>query len=83
MTNNFITISQQGVSLKNKLEKLMTAIQELKFLVGFFYFSGWQEIHAQLQNKNKKPTRLSGFRGTSRDRTRDTWIFSPLLYHLS
>ena len=31
----------------------------------------------------KKPTRLSGFCGTSRDRTRDTWIFSPLLYHLS
>lgn len=50
MTNNFITNSQQGVSLKNRLEKLMTASQELKFLVGFFYFSGWQEIYAQLQN---------------------------------
>ena len=34
--------------------------------------------------KNKKPEYCySGFGGTSRDRTRDTWIFSPLLYHLS
>ena len=35
--------------------------------------------------KNKKPEYFySGFNGgASRDRTRDTWIFSPLLYHLS
>ena len=56
--------------LKNDFEEAQSdKIRDLKYL--------------GLRHKNKKPTRLSGFRGTSRDRTRDTWIFSPLLYHLS
>ena len=44
MTNNFITNSTQTTALKKRLEKLMSVSTELKFLVGFFYFSGWQEI---------------------------------------
>lgn len=50
MSNNFITNSAQNVTLKKRLEKLISASKELKFLVGFFYFSGWQEIYKNLKN---------------------------------
>ena len=42
-------------------------------------------LKKKTEKYKKQKTRifLFGFRGTSRDRTRDTWIFSPLLYHLS
>jgi len=49
MLNNFITNAKESISLKNRLEKLISASTELKFLVGFFYFSGWQEIYKNLQ----------------------------------
>lgn len=49
MSNNFITNSAENATLKKRLEKLILASQELKFLVGFFYFSGWQEIYKKLQ----------------------------------
>lgn len=52
MYNNFITNSQDSVSLSERIERLINASQELKFLVGFFYFSGWQQVFEQLQ-KNK------------------------------
>lgn len=50
MSNNFITNSAENATLKKRLEKLILASQELKFLVGFFYFSGWQEIYKKLQD---------------------------------
>ncbi len=50
MSKNFITNSQDNATLKKRLEKLISASQELKFLVGFFYFSGWQEIYKNLQD---------------------------------
>lgn len=50
MSHNFITNSAENATLKKRLEKLITASQELKFLVGFFYFSGWQEIYKKLQD---------------------------------
>ena len=43
MANNFITNASQR-SLKGRIHKLIKHSQELKFLVGFFYFSGWQEL---------------------------------------
>lgn len=49
MSNNFITNSVESISLKERLQKLISASIELKFLVGFFYFSGWQEIYKSLQ----------------------------------
>ncbi len=49
MSNNFITNNSEHSTLKKRLEKLISASQELKFLVGFFYFSGWQEIYKSLQ----------------------------------
>lgn len=55
MSHNFITNNQEGTNLKKRLEKLISASQELKFLVGFFYFSGWQEIYKNLE-KNKDVT---------------------------
>ena len=51
MTNNFITNTEKTISLKERLQKLISASSELKFLVGFFYFSGWQEIYQKLQGK--------------------------------
>ncbi len=50
MSNNFITNNEKEATLKKRLEKLIFASQELKFLVGFFYFSGWQEIYKKLQD---------------------------------
>ena len=53
MSDNFITNLQESITLKERLQKLIRASSELKFLVGFFYFSGWQEIYKSLQkNKN-------------------------------
>ena len=53
MNNNFITNTQQSITIKKRLEKLMSASTELKFLVGFFYFSGWQEIYRSLKENEK------------------------------
>jgi len=41
MSKNFITNAKQR-SLKGRIQTLIQHSQELKFLVGFFYFSGWQ-----------------------------------------
>jgi len=61
MSNNFITNTKESISLKERLQKLISASNELKFLVGFFYFSGWQEIYKKLQeNENVKLKILVG-----------------------
>ncbi len=52
MNNNFITNTTESITLKERLQKLISASNELKFLVGFFYFSGWQEIYKSLQENN-------------------------------
>ncbi len=53
MSKNFITNNQERASLKKRLEKLISASQELKFLVGFFYFSGWREIYKNLKDNSQ------------------------------
>lgn len=53
MSHNFINNSTENTTLKKRLEKLIAASQELKFLVGFFYFSGWQEIYKKLQENSE------------------------------
>lgn len=59
--NNFITNTKESITLKDRLQKLISASSELKFLVGFFYFSGWQEIYKELQkNDNVKLKILVG-----------------------
>ncbi len=49
--NNFITNSNDKY-LKNRLQRLINGSKELKFLVGFFYFSGWQEIYKTLKKND-------------------------------
>ncbi len=39
--------------MQTRLQKLIPVSQELKFLVGFFYFSGWQEIYNYLQSNTE------------------------------
>jgi hypothetical protein len=46
--SNFITNSGNN-NLKSRLSELIRESQELKFLVGFFYFSGIQELIDSLQ----------------------------------
>ncbi|MCX7793180.1 MAG: hypothetical protein N2257_02055 [Thermodesulfovibrionales bacterium] len=47
--NNFITNSSTKL-LKKRLLELLSKSKELKFLVGFFYFSGLMELYEGLKN---------------------------------
>ena len=47
--SNFITNSQTKL-LKKRLLDLLSKGKELKFLVGFFYFSGLKELYEGLKN---------------------------------
>jgi hypothetical protein len=47
MSNNFITNNKQQKTLKGRLNTLISISDELKFLVGYFYFSGWSERYFQ------------------------------------
>ncbi|OFM85276.1 helicase-related protein [Weeksella sp. HMSC059D05] len=49
MPNNFITNNKQQKTLKTRLNTLISISDELKFLVGFFYFNGWGEIYKSLE----------------------------------
>ena len=49
MLNNFITNNKQQKTLKGRLNTLISISDELKFLVGYFYFSGWSDIYLSLQ----------------------------------
>ncbi len=51
MAKNFITNAQQR-SLKGRIHALTRISRELKFLVGFFYFSGWRELYEALKARN-------------------------------
>ena len=49
---NFITNSD-AENLKKRLVKLINKSDELKFLVGFFYFSGIRELYNELKQNNE------------------------------
>ena len=49
MATNFIT-NEAGKALRARLIELIEGSDELKFLVGFFYFSGLQELYEGLKN---------------------------------
>lgn len=55
--NAFITNSPSR-TLKKRLEELIQHSQELKFLVGFFYFSGWRELYTSLKTQNDLTIKL-------------------------
>ena len=58
MANNFITNNAGNQSLKSRLNTLITISDELKFLVGFFYFSGWKELYESLKANDKIQLKL-------------------------
>jgi len=49
MAKNFITNNTRQKSLRGRIRTLISISEELKFLVGFFYFSGWEEVYQQLK----------------------------------
>jgi HKD family nuclease len=49
MISNFIT-NEGGVELRKRLLELVENSEEMKFLVGFFYFSGIRELYQGLKN---------------------------------
>ena len=56
----FIT-NTKTKTLKKRNNQLIEHSRELKFLVGFFYFSGWQQIYLALkENLNLKLKVLVG-----------------------
>ena len=55
--NAFITNSKSR-TLKKRLDELVQHSQELKFLVGYFYFSGWRELYESLKSQNDLTIKL-------------------------
>jgi len=53
MAKNFITNNGKHLSLKGRLNTLISVSEELKFLVGFFYFSGWEELYKNIKVNNQ------------------------------
>ncbi len=49
MRNNFITNAKDSETLHNRLGQLIEVSSELKFLVGFFYFSGLKTIYEKIK----------------------------------
>ena len=66
--NTFIT-NDPTRTLKKRLEQLIQHSQELKFLVGFFYFSGWRELYQTLKERDDLVIKL--LVGLDVDRTLD------------
>ena len=52
MANNFIANKSKQKTLSGRLNNIIKFSSELRWLVGFFYFSGWKEVYENLQ-KNK------------------------------
>jgi superfamily II DNA or RNA helicase/HKD family nuclease len=51
MPHNFIT-NADAQTLKKRLQELIHHSRELKFLVGFFYFSGWRALYDAIQERD-------------------------------
>lgn len=49
MAHNFITNKEAQKTLKGRLNHIIPVSEELKFLVGFFYFSGWKEVYERIK----------------------------------
>ncbi|MCF7859619.1 MAG: helicase [Candidatus Cloacimonetes bacterium] len=53
MSSNFITNAEKGKTLEGRIKSLIRFSEEIKILVGFFYFSGWQELSESLRKDPK------------------------------
>ncbi|MEC7755372.1 MAG: helicase-related protein [Bacteroidota bacterium] len=58
MAKNFITNNSGEQTLRKRLNTLISISDELKFLVGFFYFSGWQELFQSLKSNDSIKLKL-------------------------
>jgi superfamily II DNA or RNA helicase len=58
MSQNFITNNTGRKTLKSRLNTLISISEELKFLVGFFYFSGWKDVYQSLKANEHLTLRL-------------------------
>ncbi|MGB4847928.1 MAG: helicase-related protein [Saprospiraceae bacterium] len=58
MAHNFITNHTAQKTLKGRLNTLISISDELKFLVGYFYFSGWKELHQKLIENEKVQVKI-------------------------
>ncbi len=96
MSQNFITNNTGQKALKSRLNTLISISEELKFLVGFFYFSGWKEVYESLKaNENIKLRLLVGLQvdklvydnlvefGYQEERTSDEDRFNAFMSSLS
>ena len=96
MSQNFITNNTGQKALKSRLNTLISISDELKFLVGFFYFSGWKEVYESLKaNENIKLRLLVGLQvdklvydnlvefGYQEERTSDEDRFNAFMSSLS
>ena len=56
--SNFITNQHQQKTVAGRLRALVEHAAELKFLVGFFYFSGWAELYKSLRDREDISVKL-------------------------
>lgn len=56
--NSFITNQKDQKTVAGRIRALVEHASELKFLVGFFYFSGWGELYDKLQGKEDLSIKL-------------------------
>lgn len=53
MANNFISNKSPQKTLSSRLNNIISFSTELRWLVGFFYFSGWQEVYKNLKSNSE------------------------------
>ncbi|MDP8211217.1 MAG: helicase-related protein, partial [Candidatus Stygibacter australis] len=51
MSSKFITNKKGSKTLEGRIKQLIKFSEEIKILVGFFYFSGWQELSESLRKE--------------------------------
>jgi superfamily II DNA or RNA helicase/HKD family nuclease len=56
--SNFITNQKDHKTVAGRLRALVEHSAELKFLVGFFYFSGWGELYESLKGRDDLSIKL-------------------------
>ncbi len=58
MATNFIANKSPQKTLSGRLNNIIKFSTELRWLVGFFYFSGWKEVYINLKNNPEIKIRL-------------------------
>lgn len=58
MAKNFISNKSPQKTLSGRLNNIIKFSKELRWLVGFFYFSGWKEVYENLKKNDEVNIRL-------------------------